>query len=218
MEDWLRLYKPLFPENFRWNVVSEDPLIIKFYNILSSQEIQEIEQIASGIPFEPSTMIINSETIVHPRRTSETCILTNNGQKPLDNDKEYEPVIENLLRRICILSRNSHRHIEAIHLTKYEPGQKFEEHMDTFEDNTSTQRIGTFMIWMNDMNNDNEGETEFTRLGINCYPDKGCALFWWNITDDDEAFVDYRLMHKGHPPIYSTKKILNIWIRDKEFD
>jgi hypothetical protein len=241
--EWYRLYGTLFPKDFRWFKCLEEPEIIKFYNILSEEEINELRSTVREGDFQRSTTVVNNKLVIDDTRTNYTYTLTKNGCGEI-----YDNVVEKLLRRVCLLTQYRYHQIEAIQLTKYGEGEYFKEHMDTFEDPEPEegQRIGSFLIWLNDMNEEDGGELEFTELGYKFVPDKGCGIFWWNTFQreseedkspiieenksqiDDEIdeyritdlhfgkiIIDERLKHKAHVVKKGTKEVLTIWIREK---
>jgi prolyl 4-hydroxylase len=73
------------------------------------------------------------------------------------------------------------------------------------------QRIGTFLIYLND---DFEGgETIFPRIDLTFRPRKGDALFFANVTRD--GLPDTATLHAGLAPTKGDKWIISQWIRDR---
>jgi len=205
------LYKQLFPDGFRGEVIYDQPYIVKLYDFLRPDEVEFLIDMAKD-KYSRSTILIDGKLTYNSRRTSQTAILTDNGCW----EKVTHPEIEAIYRRVCILLSCSKRQLEGLMLVRYEEGEEFKEHYDYFEagdemalDNGG-QRIATFFVWLNDLEEDAGGETEFTELGIKCIPDKGCALFWWN------QFGDSLLLetaHRGCKVKKGVKYGLNIWVR-----
>ena len=95
---------------------------------------------------------------------------------------------------------------------KYEVGEEYQEHWDYFEEEDvgGRQRIATFFVWLNDMNPEDGGATEFPEIGLQCIPERGAALFWWNQYGSD---VLQETKHREAPVKKGTKYGLNVWIR-----
>jgi len=210
-EEKFWLYKQLFPDGFRGEVIYDQPYIVKLYEFLRPEERQILLDMAKD-KYSRSTILIDGELTHNPRRTSQTATLTDNGCW----EKVANAEIEAIYRRVCILLGCSKRQIEGLMVVKYEEGEEFKEHYDYFEagdelalDNGG-QRIATFFVWLNDLEEDSGGETEFTELGVKCIPDKGCALFWWN--QIGESLIP-ETAHRGCPVKKGTKYGLNIWVR-----
>ena len=72
------------------------------------------------------------------------------------------------------------------------------------------QRIATFFIWLNDMEEEDGGATLFPDLGLKCIPEQGSGLFWWNQRGD---ILLEETKHCGTPVKKGTKYGMNIWIR-----
>lgn len=200
------------PEGFEGRPVYDDPYIVKLYNILTKEECERLIELASG-KFKRSTMLIGDKLKHNPRRTSQTAMITENGCA----DKPYsEEVITNIIRRVCALVGCSYRQIEGLMVVKYEVGEEFKEHVDYFdEENVSAisnggQRIATFFVWLNDMEEEDGGATLFTDLGLMCIPEQGSGLFWWNQRGDK---LLTKTKHCGAPVQKGTKYGMNIWIR-----
>ena len=203
------LYSPLFPEGFKGTLLYPDPTIVKVKHLLTPQECEYFIGLSEG-KFKRSTILLEGSLTHTNQRTSQTAYITKNGGK----GGPYSDEIENVLRRVCILTGCLKSQIEGLMVVKYECGEEFQSHWDFFEEDGSNisggQRIATFFVWLNDMEEEDGGHTEFTRLGLKCVPDKGAALFWWN-QRGDEMLEDTE--HRGSPVLKGTKYGLNVWIR-----
>lgn len=205
------LYREVFPDGFKAQVIYDHPYIVKFHEFLRLDEPQLLIELAKD-NYSRSTMLIDGELTRNPRRTSQTATLTENGY----DDGPYCPEIEAIYRRVCILLGCSRQQIEGLMVVKYEVGEQFKKHYDYFEAEDESalenggQRIGTFFVWLNDLEDNSGGETEFTELGLKCIPDKRCALFWWNQYGDN---VIPETEHRCCPVKKGTKYVLNIWVR-----
>jgi prolyl 4-hydroxylase len=103
---------------------------------------------------------------------------------------------------------------------KYEPGQYFRPHNDFFEGDSYTNhclhsgnRTHTFMIYLND---DLEGgETNFPNLGTSVKPEKGKAVWWYDMVDGE---LQRDTLHEGSDVISGTKYIVTSWWRERPWN
>jgi prolyl 4-hydroxylase len=115
------------------------------------------------------------------------------------------------------------RRLELSSVLHYLPGQEFKPHFDFLDTavpgyardvERSGQRVATFLIYLND---DYEGgETEFTKLDWRYKGRKGDALFFWNVSADDEP--DLSTMHAGVPTTKGEKWLFSQWLRRSSND
>ncbi|MBA3669851.1 MAG: 2OG-Fe(II) oxygenase [Sphingomonas sp.] len=109
---------------------------------------------------------------------------------------------------------------EPPQILRYQPGQRFKLHADYFDpaidgyrDEIAArgQRVGTFLIYLND--DYVAGETEFPEAGIKWRGKAGDGLFFANV--DRAGQPDRRAVHAGLPPNGGDKWIFSQWIRDR---
>ena len=100
---------------------------------------------------------------------------------------------------------------------KYESGQYFRLHHDYFEGynyeyhcQKSGNRTHSFMIYLND--NYEGGETNFPLLNLSIKPEKGKAVWWYNIKDGE---LQQDTIHEGKDVISGTKYIVTSWWRER---
>jgi prolyl 4-hydroxylase len=109
---------------------------------------------------------------------------------------------------------------ETIQGQRYEPGQQFRDHLDTFwteaeywadEARRGGQRAATAMVFLSDV--EAGGETEFARLGASVPPQKGVILAWNNVTADGS--LNEMTLHAGRPVERGVKYIITKWYRTR---
>jgi hypothetical protein len=133
---------------------------------------------------------------------------------------EMDVAIEILRARISVATRLPEPIFEIPQVMHYTVGQEFRPHHDFLDPQEQGhaadlgrrgQRIGTFLIYLND---DFEGgETDFPRAGL-CHRGRtGDALFFANVTPDGHP--DPLTVHAGRPPASGEKWIFSQWIRDR---
>ena len=67
----------------------------------------------------------------------------------------------------------------------------------------------TFMIYLSSI--EAGGHTVFPQPGISVKPEKGSALYWFNMGAQNN--YDSRIYHLGCPVLYGNKWIANKWIK-----
>eukprot|EP00933_Yihiella_yeosuensis_P043517 TRINITY_DN38347_c0_g1_i1.p1 TRINITY_DN38347_c0_g1~~TRINITY_DN38347_c0_g1_i1.p1 ORF type:complete len:446 (-),score=56.15 TRINITY_DN38347_c0_g1_i1:9-1313(-) len=112
--------------------------------------------------------------------------------------------------------------IEPMRLVRYSKvGQAFERHVDWIVDPEDPQlsllgqRIATALIFLNDVDVNAGGATDFPLLGLAVTPRAGTALLWPNVRESGQPLLE--LVHEAMPMTQSghEKIALNVWIRDR---
>lgn len=206
-----------FPSGFNARIINDTPYIVKLRKLLNTKEIESILKMAEG-KFSNSTIVVGDKLTLSNTRTSQTAFITDNGQF-----KKYNKYMENVITKVCYLVGCRRNQIENIMVVRYGPNDQYYNHWDFFEPehenmiSNGGNRIATFFCYLNTLEADNGGETEFPEIGIKSRPKKGSALFWWNITPDGQVIRE--TLHRGNPvkgkDVY--KYGLNIWIRKDGF-
>ena len=133
-----------------------------------------------------------------------------------------DPLIQAIDQRIDQLLDMPYDWGETIQGQRYEPGQQFKDHMDTFwtnadywkeESRRGGQRSFTAMVYLNDV--DAGGSTDFPRLGISVPPQKGVILVWNNAAPDGS--LNEQTMHAGRPVERGAKYIITKWYRTRKW-
>jgi prolyl 4-hydroxylase len=204
-----------FPKGFSTKILSDKPYIVKIRRFLESCEIDILLSMAEGL-FTRSKIVVDGEMIDSIARTSQTAFITDNGHYKHTDD----PIINNVLNKVCYLTGCNTSQIEALMVVKYLEGDEYQEHHDYFyEDDQNLiegcgQRMATFFVYLNSLDDDKGGETEFPKLDLKIKPSKGTATFWWNQNKHGDVIPE--TLHRGNP-VKGRKTIkygLNIWIRE----
>lgn len=194
-----------------FETLNENPKITKITNFLSSGECKFLISLADG-SFENSLIFADDGNKYQSTyRTSKSAILTDNGHY-----KKYNKHIENILSKIISVTNTDRSKIEALAVVKYLPGQEFKAHYDYFNEKykeklEGRQRLETIFVWLNSLNEDQGGETEFPLLNIKERPVEGSALFWQNVVNNK---CQELTKHSGNKVLSGVKYGLNIWIND----
>lgn len=133
-----------------------------------------------------------------------------------------DPLIHTIDQRIDQLLDLPYAWGETIQGQRYEPGQQFKDHMDTFwtsadywkeESRRGGQRSFTAMVYLNDVAAG--GSTEFPRIGMAVPPQKGVILIWNNAHPDGS--LNENTMHAGRPVEQGLKYIITKWYRTRKW-
>jgi len=71
----------------------------------------------------------------------------------------------------------------------------------------------TVFVYLNDLPDNDGGETQFPELGIQIVPRRGCAVMWSNVLEPGVA--DQRMVHAGLPPQTAIKYGVNCFFHEK---
>lgn len=131
---------------------------------------------------------------------------------------EMDVVTEVLRARIAAATGLPEAIFEVPQVMHYSVGQEFHRHHDYLDPEGLAaevahrgQRIGTFLIYLND--DFDGGETEFPDAGLSYRGRTGDALFFANVLPDGRP--DPLSIHAGRPPSRGEKWIFSQWIRDR---
>jgi len=108
--------------------------------------------------------------------------------------------------------------MEAMSMVRYQAGQEYKSHYDWFSHDVDSQREWTVLIYLNDVDPGDGGETAFLSTGTTpllVRPKEGRAVIWRNLLPS--GFVDTRTLHAGLPPKRGSKYAINVWTRTGPF-
>jgi len=197
--------------------INSDKLeIYEITDFLTKEECTEIIEIINNSELQHSSTISSSDvnnSKVNDYRTSKTCHFSNKNT-----------LITELESRICKTIGINNRCAEQLQGQKYCVGQQFKIHRDYFDkdvlDKTKTikgQRTWTFMIYLNDMEDDDSGGyTSFPYAYTAIKPKAGTAIIWNNFDANKKENVFSS--HCGMPILKGEKYILTHWFKDQEIN
>jgi prolyl 4-hydroxylase len=189
------------PDGLRVNKVG-DTCVSIVDNFCTPEEASKIIAIARG-RLKPRGVIINNKAVLSERRTSETALVYSEG-------KGDSCVLQFLIRG-SMLTGLPYTHAEAVYVTRYAHGEKFDSHLDCapgyFGD-----RLYSILVYLNDLESGQGGETEFEELGLTVQPRCGRAVTWVNKNPD--GFVHTETRHAANPVTGDVEKwVIQLWFR-----
>jgi len=184
-------------------VIHEDPKIVLVPDFLTDVEIDEIHSVCNDL-WEVSGVGSLSAgyagsgkaSINNLGRTSSSAVL----------DWAHTPTIAELEKRLACLAGMSVDHLEGLVGVRYQPGQFFTLHHD------GSHRPVTIFLYLNDLPEEEEGETRFPLLGLKFAPRRGAAVMWSNVGPDGK--LDPRVIHHAIPPRATMKFGVNCFFHE----
>lgn len=183
----------------------ERPFITYLDNVLSGEECDELISLSRNRLL-PST-IIDSDTgkeIQVPGRTSEGTYYGINEN----------PLITRIENRIAEMTDHPLPNGEGLQVLHYRIGEEYKPHFDYFppnkvDMNKGGQRVGTVLIYLNDV--EAGGETIFPKIGLSITPKKGTAVYFHY--GNSKGQVDRMSVHSSVPVVKGEKWVATKWIR-----
>lgn len=202
-------YNVLAP-NQKVIVLSENPSIRLYTHLITPKEAEHLIKI-SKTRLQASTIQAGSKRIQVDDRTSSSAKL----------NKSEDPIVAAIEQRICDLLNCHVNQIEPLQIVHYTQGQQYKVHHDYFSPkerfHQTGQRIYTMLIYLNDLEPQDGGETVFPKLDLKIQPQLGTGLFFKNV--DEQGNGDPLTYHAGAPVLKAgvEKWACNVWIRDNPY-
>lgn len=180
-------------------MIHKDPPVYLIENFLSHSECEFIIKFSEN-DVTTSRVVdrVTGQAITHPSRTSQSCY--------------HGYILKWLVKRVQRLTGVPQSHQEPTQVARYNTGQYYNSHQDAFEHPTDGQRIGTVLIYLNNV--ENGGATFFNTLNLRVQPKEGSALVFFPSTMDGK--IDARYLHTAENAS-DTKWVSQIWLRDKPY-
>lgn len=149
-------------------------------------------------------------------RNSDDCFI---NQKEIESDQILH-IVNNLKNKFSEISGLPVENQEMFTIIRYQPGQKFKTHYDSFtkksqldiEELIGGQRIWTFIVCLKEATVG--GLTRFDNLNESIKLKKAECIFWKNTDENGDVFKES--LHSGLSPESGEKWILNCWIRERK--
>ncbi|XP_055403998.1 prolyl 4-hydroxylase subunit alpha-2-like isoform X2 [Bubalus kerabau] len=195
-----------FKEEDEW----DSPHIVRFYDVMSDEEIRKIKEIAKPKMKRSRVFSLTSGSPQASRqRISQSVFLT----------EEEDPVIGQVNHRIRLITGLSDETAEFLQVADYGIGGYYEPHVDYFLDFDSDplefivmgNRVATFMNYMSDV--EAGGATVIPYLGAMISPKKGTAIFWYNLLRSGKG--NHLTKHAACPVLVGCKWVSSRWFRER---
>jgi len=133
-------------------------------------------------------------------------------------------IIKNIEQRIAELSGLPIENGEGTQIVHYLEGGYYKEHWDYFDPaydgnkpalDRGGQRIITVIMYLNNMQSGEGGETFFPRINMSIEPKEGVAIIWHNL--DKHGQIDQSTFHEAMPVLKGEKWIATKWLREGRF-
>lgn len=188
----------------------KNPFIAYFENVASDKECTMLREIANG-KLEPSTVVGYSKTEFSNTRKSEQTWL----------EHSYNENVHQICERIASIVGEPLTHAEKMQIVRYQPGGKFDVHLDTFQSSSNLgreyllkggQRLHTAILYLNTVNAG--GETFFPDFSLEVSPIQGNLLVFENFNKITNQV--YQLAKHGSRLLKEGEKwIATLWFREK---
>ena len=173
-------------------------------NFLTESECEQLINDAH-INYQPSLLVGDDNPILHSGRTSTSAEL-----KPHDNE-----LIQSIEQRIAEFADVDISQLEALQLIHYDDTQFIKPHYDYFTvkkaKSVANQRHYTMLVYLNTVQSQYGGGTQFVRLNHTIQPVQGTAVLWRNVYNISTP--DKLTLHQALPVYNTVKYVLSAWIK-----
>uniref|UniRef100_A0A1I8PNK1 procollagen-proline 4-dioxygenase n=1 Tax=Stomoxys calcitrans TaxID=35570 RepID=A0A1I8PNK1_STOCA len=189
----------------KMEILSVDPYMVIYYDVMSDVEIQELKTLAKP-NLKRAKVGRAAKSRVVERRTSKSSWISDNKSN----------TTLRINQRIRDMTGFDIEGSEALQVVNYGLGGHYDTHYDFFNvsDNADVirlqgNRISTVLFYLTDV--EQGGATVFPDLETAVFPQKGSAVVWYNL--NNELRGDMKTLHAACPVIYGSKWVCNKWIR-----
>jgi prolyl 4-hydroxylase len=195
---------------------NDAPWVITLDNFISPDECDRLIQLGAEVGYALSAdtgrrnFDGSYEKAHHSGRTSTNAFCT--GTCATD------PTSIHVTERMANITGISEKNYEYFQLLRYEEGQFYHNHHDFADYHLERQygpRILTILLYLNDVQEG--GGTDFPFLGVQVVPQRGKAVLWPSVRNDDPLAKDQRTEHAALPVIKGLKYAANVWIHQGDF-
>ncbi|KAG0501450.1 hypothetical protein HPP92_001522 [Vanilla planifolia] len=210
-----------------FQMLSWKPRAVYYPKFATAEQCQSIIGIAKA-KLKPSTLALRKgETEENTKgiRTSSGTFLS-----AYEDPTETLNYIEERIARATMIPRD---HGEAFNILRYEIGQKYASHYDSFNPSEygpqKSQRVASFLLYLSDV--EEGGETMFPFengsnmdisydyqqcIGLKVKPRQGDGLLFYSLLTN--GTIDPTSLHGSCPVIKGEKWVATKWLRDKNAD
>uniref|UniRef100_A0AAQ6A4L5 Prolyl 4-hydroxylase subunit alpha-1 n=1 Tax=Amphiprion ocellaris TaxID=80972 RepID=A0AAQ6A4L5_AMPOC len=176
------------------------PYIVRYLDIISDAEMERIKQLAK-----PRLR----RATVHDPQTGKLTTAQYRVSKSAWLTGYDDPMIDTINQRIEDLTGLEMDTAEELQVKSYFKVVKDEP--DAFKELGTGNRIATWLFYMSNVSAG--GATVFPDVGAAVWPQKGTAVFWYNLFASGEG--DYSTRHAACPVLVGNKWVSNKWIHER---
>eukprot|EP00933_Yihiella_yeosuensis_P029003 TRINITY_DN22743_c0_g1_i1.p1 TRINITY_DN22743_c0_g1~~TRINITY_DN22743_c0_g1_i1.p1 ORF type:complete len:468 (-),score=56.99 TRINITY_DN22743_c0_g1_i1:79-1482(-) len=190
------------PSSLRSFVVNQDPKMVVVPQFLSPGECAHLMELADGnwIRSLVGQLVTGKEADKSDDKVQTASVSSRtSSSSPLRPSQTA--IMQRIEQRLAQLAGLPVDQLERLVVVRYAPGQQFTEHHD------GKFRPITVFIYLNELQEGDEGSTHFPHLGLQFVPREGCAVMWPNAQPDGSE--DSRMIHAGRPPLKGIKYGVN---------
>ncbi|MFE5320248.1 2OG-Fe(II) oxygenase [Paenibacillus sp. NPDC056579] len=194
-------------------IFNEEPRVAKYENVLSGWECRQLIEMARN-QLQPAQVIGEKEVITSEFRKSEFAWFTHQA-----ND-----VVKQVTERVASIMGHPLHYAENLQVARYGVGGRFGAHLDTYDLSSVAgkrfyeeggQRLYTALMYLNDVEQGNGGETYFPNLNFEVAPTEGTLLLFHNCYPNS-ATPHPLSMHGSRELKTGEKWIATLWFRDRQ--
>jgi len=200
-----------FSNNYREEILSENPKIIYLHNFLTPEEAEHFINIGDKLKV-PSTI----DTKESPTSLSQNI----RSSQSAHVGKHRDEIVSRVEDKAINYMKSDIDKLEPLQVVVYEKGQKYNPHYDFFTpDSPDVKKRGnrnkTILVYLNDVPEEAGGATFFPKINLRVQPKSLDAIYFENMNNNE---LDYNTLHAGEPILTDVKKFaINIWLREKNF-
>ncbi|XP_035461063.1 prolyl 4-hydroxylase subunit alpha-1b isoform X3 [Scophthalmus maximus] len=208
------------------------PYIVRYLDIISDKEMERVKQLAkprlrratisnpiTGVLETAPYRISKRRATVHDPQTGKLTTAQYRVSKSAWLTGYEDPMIDTINQRIEDLTGLEMDTAEELQVANYGVGGQYEPHFDfgrkdepdAFKELGTGNRIATWLFYMSDVAAG--GATVFPDVGAAVWPQKGTAVFWYNLFASGEG--DYSTRHAACPVLVGNKWVSNKWIHER---
>jgi len=197
---------------YRTHKEDADPIVATFENVLSTEEIAHIKEVATpklrraGVTTDAGT-----GGRVSQGRTNDLAWVPH----------DTTPIIWGVISRIAEMIGLEAENAESLQVIRYAQGQKYNKHTDAYDPTNERgrnacrdggNRIVTALIYLSEV--EAGGETGFINMRFDVQPKVGRLLLFHNCYEGT-CSVHPDSLHSGKPVIAGEKWACNLWFRER---
>lgn len=199
---------------YRPIVHSTVPQLVFLHDVLTSEECDKLVYVSEqSAGYEKGMVLQDGLDMYSDHRTCGVAGLT----------KEQGVFIDDINERLSKMCNWDKSKSQKLNMLKYEPGGMFKPHFDWWGPENKEylekygNRVGTMIMYLNDVEEGTGGETLFKHLQKIIKPVKGCAVFF-NYDSDNDRHNAIRTLHAGHTVKKGVAYKMTKWFVQKDLD